>query len=163
MRILEGHTSDVMALAFAPDGRRLASAGWDGTVRVWDPFSGQVQRCIRTPNDHVLAVAYSPDGQRLAVGFRHDQGAGAFNRGFGTLAWFPAEPRIGADPNVISSADTWFAHDPGVTALAFFPSGKHLATQGVDSSESSSVYVWDLETRCSILTIGARKRRLQAM
>ncbi|QUQ63353.1 caspase, EACC1-associated type [Kutzneria sp. CA-103260] len=42
IRDLKGHTNDVTSLAFSPDDGRLASASRDGTVRVWDPATGQL-------------------------------------------------------------------------------------------------------------------------
>ena len=54
------------AVAFTPDGSRLASAGWDKTVRLWDVASGQEMVTLRAHADAVNAVAFSPDGSRLA-------------------------------------------------------------------------------------------------
>jgi WD40 repeat protein len=58
----------VWDLAFSADGKRLASAGWDGSVRVWDAATGKELHNFRGHTDRVLSVAFSPDGKRLASG-----------------------------------------------------------------------------------------------
>lgn len=150
MRRLEGHTHDVMAVAFAPDGRRLASAGWDGTVRVWDLASGRCERAIRTAHEHAFDVAFSPDGNFLAAGFRHDGAPELFTSGYGTVGWFSAEADPNKSPDWISPGDTWYAHRPGTRSVSFTPDGKHLLTCGTDVFENA-LLVWDLAER-DILT-----------
>ena len=54
------------ALAFHPDGSRLASAGADRTVRLWDVNGGREVLTLRGHHDRVLGVAFSPDGTCLA-------------------------------------------------------------------------------------------------
>ena len=55
-------------MAFSPDGKRLASASLDKTVKVWDATTGQEILTLKGHTGGVLGVAFSPDGNRLASG-----------------------------------------------------------------------------------------------
>jgi WD40 repeat protein/predicted Ser/Thr protein kinase len=64
----KAHDSYAYDVAFSPDGRLLASGGWDGRVRIWDAESHELRAELRVPNDeHVVSLAFSPDSERLAV------------------------------------------------------------------------------------------------
>ncbi len=64
--VLVGHSEDVTDLAFAPDGRTLATASLDRTVRLWSVASGQELLVLEGHAGLVRAVAFSQDGRTLA-------------------------------------------------------------------------------------------------
>ena len=67
-QVLRGHTDEVFAVAFHPDGTRLATAGRDGAVWLWDLARGETVVRLPGHKSYVWSLAFSPDGATLASG-----------------------------------------------------------------------------------------------
>ena len=69
-----GHTYEtgVLAVAWSPNGQRIASGSGDKTVQVWDAATGDIVFTYHGHTKGVEAVAWSPDGQRIASASNDD-------------------------------------------------------------------------------------------
>ena len=110
---LTGHAGTVNAVAFSPDGARLATAASDGTAKLWRAADGRLVRTFLGHTEWVTAVAFSPSGLTLATG--------SYDR---TVRTWDAES--GGELKVMRG------HTGGVRAVAFAPNGRMIASGAAD-------------------------------
>jgi WD40 repeat protein len=67
-RSLKGHSSTVMQIVFSPNGKYVASASIDKTIRLWDVKTGKLKSTFYGHKANVWRLAFSPDGSKLASG-----------------------------------------------------------------------------------------------
>ncbi len=131
---LSGHTDEVRSVAFAPHAQNrqqltLASASYDGNVRLWDAVSGECTQVLKG-STKLRSVAFSPDGKTLASG-----GAAGY------LKLWQVKPGGALRWQKFSCKELLNAQQP-IRSLAFSPDGRTLAS----GSDDGKVWLWNYRT-----------------
>ncbi|MGH9768708.1 MAG: c-type cytochrome domain-containing protein, partial [Blastocatellia bacterium] len=131
---LSGHAEQIRALAFSPDGSRLAAGGGSpaqfGEVKIWSVADRKEIFSIRGHRDNIFGVAFSPDGTRLATC--------SYDRLI--KLW---------DATTGKEIKTLKDHTDAVFGVAFSPDGRRLASASADRT----VKIWDTATGQRVYTL----------
>jgi WD40 repeat protein len=166
---MRGHGGAVNRVAYSPDGRLLATAGADGTARVWEASTGTALAVLHGHTGTVWIAAFSPDG-RLLVTAGADGIARVWEASTGTalaelrghthavwIAAFSPDGRLLATAGADGTARVWEAstgtalavlhgHTGVVNSVAFSPGGERLVT----AADDRTARVWDSLTGSSM-------------
>jgi WD40 repeat protein len=119
VRVLEGHTGWVFAVAYSPDGSQIVSGSNDKSLRVWNAGTGEVVKVTKGQTDDVSAEACSPDGSHVAFG---------------------SDDHSLLVRDLATGGIVGIGHTSSVFAVAYSPDGSHI----VSGSADQTVRVWNL-------------------
>ena len=128
---LRGHSKWVYCVAFSPDGKWLATGGWDRRIKLWEATTGREHSTISAHDGFVLDVAFSPDSRSVA----------STSEDRSVRLWeVPTGGRLGV----------LHGHTDFVQTVAFAPDGREMATGGVEGT----MKIWDRRASLPVVVSG---------
>lgn len=122
--ILHGHKKPISSVKLSPDGKWIASASADCTIKIWDSSTGRLEHTLQGHLAGINTIAWSPDSKILASG-SDDKTIRLWDVSAGT-----AHPK------------PFLGHHNYVYSVAFSPKGNML----VSGSYDEAVFLWDVRT-----------------
>lgn len=110
---ITGHHPGISSIAWSPDGKFLASAGWDNTLKIWS-VEGKLLHTLKGHSAPVASVTWSPDGNEIASGSWDE-----------TIKIWSSRGQL---------LETIEGHQSGIVSIAWSPDGQRLASGGEDKT-----------------------------
>ena len=157
-----GHTEVVTFAQFSPDGKKILTASYDHSAKLWDAFSGALLADLTGHQSSVYTARFSPDGKTIVTASA-DHTAKIWNAGTGKLvvdlkghtddvntAWFSPDGKKIVTASNDHTAKVWdafsgklltqcTAHSSWVRSAQFSPDSKKVVTV----SDDSTTKIWD--------------------
>ncbi|MBM3979375.1 MAG: hypothetical protein FJ304_03655 [Planctomycetes bacterium] len=157
---VKAHTALVHCVAVSPDGKTLATAGFDNTVKLWDIGADGALKPTKILTGHtgpVYAVAFHPTDPKIVATASQDKTARIWD-----VSNVKKADGKGAADGVAEVAAPKFelkSHTDIVDTIAFSPDGKSLATGGADKS----VKLWNQTDGKELKALGAHDGSVYAV
>ncbi len=162
-KTLAGHSHQVSAVAFSPNGKQIASGSLDKTIKLWDATTGGLQKTLAGYSNRVNAIAFSPDGKQIASGSEDEtiklrdamtgglqKTLAGYSDSITAVAFSPNGKQVASgswdktikwwDATTGGLQKTLAGHSNRVKAIAFSPDGKQIAS----GSEDKTIKLWDI-------------------
>lgn len=134
----KGHdqgSAGINDLAWSPDGKRIASGGFDATVQVWDALSGKNALIYKGHTKLVTSIGWSPDGKHIA-----SSGGDMSGKAWDVQVWNPSSKKLITKNSVSATAQ----------CLVWSPDSKKI----VYGDNNTLLHVWNIETGTTFLYQG---------